>query len=177
MNESMCIHKTEKWILKLSLALVLSCSSTFCRLYFATYVESRYLDKIHFKSSLFWNRITFCIKLDIFFKYHCRVVGGSITCCVGYRLDITKKECIREWYLWYFFVDKLQQCFSSDVHFLNMFYLFIYLKIACAVGFKGNNCGTKCTFPTYGQDCQMICSCGKKDCDFVTGCRRSLKGI
>lgn len=61
--------------------------------------------------------------------------------------------------------------------FLNMFYLFIYFEIACAVGFKGNSCGTKCTYPTYGQDCQMICSCSKKDCDFVSGCRRSLKGI
>lgn len=56
-------------------------------------------------------------------------------------------------------------------------YLFIYLKIACAVGFKGHDCGIKCTFPTYGQDCQMICFCSKKDCDFVTECRRSLKGI
>lgn len=49
MNESMSIHKTEQWILKLSVALFLSCSSTFCRLYFATYVESRCLDNIHFK--------------------------------------------------------------------------------------------------------------------------------
>lgn len=74
-----------------------------------------------------------------------------------------------------FFVDKLQQCFSSNVHFLNV--IFIYFKIACAVGFKGHNCGTKCTYPTYGQDCQMICFCSIKDCDFVSGCRRSLKGI
>nr|XP_034309477.1 multiple epidermal growth factor-like domains protein 11 [Crassostrea gigas] len=69
-----------------------------------------------------------------------KVVGGSITCCVGYRWDNTKKECI-----------------------------------PCALGFKGNNCGTQCNYPTYGQDCQMICSCSKKDCDFVFGCRRSLK--
>lgn len=75
----------------------------------------------------------------------------------------------------FFFVDKLQQCFSSNVHFLNV--IFIYFKIACAVGFKGHNCGTKCTYPTYGQDCQMICFCSIKDCDFVSGCRRSLKGI
>lgn len=77
----------------------------------------------------------------------------------------------------FFLFDKLQQCFSSNVHFLNMFYLFIYFKIACAVGFKGHDCGIKCTFPTYGQDCQMICSCSQKDCDFVYGCRLSLKGI
>lgn len=69
-----------------------------------------------------------------------RVVGGNIICCVGYRWDNTRMECL-----------------------------------PCAVGFKGNNCDAKCTFPTYGQDCQMVCPCSEKDCDFVNGCSRSLE--
>lgn len=55
----------------------------------------------------------------------------------------------------------------------------IYLihQLACAVGYTGNNCDTKCTFPSYGHDCQMTCVCQKEDCNFAKGCSRSLEGI
>lgn len=42
--------------------------------------------------------------------------------------------------------------------------------------YTGNNCDTKCTFPSYGHDCQMTCVCQKEDCDFAKGCSRSLYG-
>lgn len=48
--------------------------------------------------------------------------------------------------------------------------------LACAVGYTGNNCDTKCTFPSYGHDCQKTRVCQSEDCNFVSGCRRSLDG-
>lgn len=48
--------------------------------------------------------------------------------------------------------------------------------LACAVGYTGNNCDTKCPFPSYGYDCHMRCVCQKEDCNFVSGCSRSLDG-
>lgn len=35
---------------------------------------------------------------------------------------------------------------------------------------------TKCTFPSYGHDCQMRCVCQSEDCNFVSGCSQSLDG-
>lgn len=46
--------------------------------------------------------------------------------------------------------------------------------IPCTKGYTGNSCDTKCTFPSYGHDCQMTCDCQKEDCNFISGCSQSL---
>lgn len=38
------------------------------------------------------------------------------------------------------------------------------------------DCDVKCPFPSYGNECQLRCTCEETDCDFVNGCRRSLNG-
>ncbi|XP_052681384.1 uncharacterized protein LOC128162258 [Crassostrea angulata] len=42
--------------------------------------------------------------------------------------------------------------------------------IPCDRGFLGENCVTKCPYPTYGEDCQSECNCNVSYCDHVSGC-------
>lgn len=53
---------------------------------------------------------------------------------------------------------------------------YIIHDLACDVGYTGNNCEAKCTFPSYGHECQMTCVCQKEECNFVNGCSRSVDG-
>uniref|UniRef100_K1PXJ5 Multiple epidermal growth factor-like domains 6 n=1 Tax=Magallana gigas TaxID=29159 RepID=K1PXJ5_MAGGI len=40
----------------------------------------------------------------------------------------------------------------------------------CMQGFTGDNCSSRCPYPTYGRDCQELCNCSKDMCDVSTGC-------
>lgn len=53
----------------------------------------------------------------------------------------------------------------------------IIIYLACANGYMGLRCGTKCPFPLYGHGCQLTCNCIDKDCDHVTGCIQPSRGI
>lgn len=50
-----------------------------------------------------------------------------------------------------------------------------FLK-GCMDGFKGKDCSEQCPAPTYGVDCQSLCSCSNDKCHHVYGCLRSLSG-
>lgn len=41
---------------------------------------------------------------------------------------------------------------------------------ACLDGFFGQECNTSCTYPTYGKNCQFICSCRMESCNVAMGC-------
>lgn len=56
-------------------------------------------------------------------------------------------------------------------------YLSIYLLfLACMQGFTGDNCSSRCPYPTYGRDCQELCNCSKDMCDVSTGCQSFTTG-
>lgn len=50
------------------------------------------------------------------------------------------------------------------------------LFLVCDRGFRGKNCGTKCSYPTYGEGCQSLCNCNITYCDYVNGCTVSSGG-
>lgn len=43
--------------------------------------------------------------------------------------------------------------------------MYSFYDVACIVGYTGDNCDNKCTFPSYGHDCQMPCQ--QEDWNFV----------
>eukprot|EP00105_Crassostrea_gigas_P034264 XP_019918412.1 PREDICTED: cell death abnormality protein 1-like [Crassostrea gigas] len=45
--------------------------------------------------------------------------------------------------------------------------------IICDRGFRGENCNTRCPYPTYGKDCQSKCNCNVTYCDHISGCTES----
>lgn len=49
--------------------------------------------------------------------------------------------------------------------------------IECPIGFHSNDCSKKCIPPTYGEDCQSICSCPKYDCHFARGCLQDVETV
>lgn len=59
----------------------------------------------------------------------------------------------------------------NKVYILHVFHI-----LACEIGYLGKDCDVKCPFPSYGNECQLRCTCEETDCDFVNGCRRSLNG-
>ncbi|XP_048766575.2 cell death abnormality protein 1-like isoform X2 [Ostrea edulis] len=44
-------------------------------------------------------------------------------------------------------------------------------EIECSPGYVGPNCSIPCRYPSFGQDCQLKCSCEESDCHGVTGCK------
>uniref|UniRef100_A0A8W8JL09 Uncharacterized protein n=1 Tax=Magallana gigas TaxID=29159 RepID=A0A8W8JL09_MAGGI len=46
----------------------------------------------------------------------------------------------------------------------------------CMQGFTGDNCSSRCPYPTYGRDCQELCNCSKDMCDVFTGCQSFTTG-
>lgn len=55
-------------------------------------------------------------------------------------------------------VNKLNFClFKFERRIKN--YMHSLYDVACVVGYTGDNCDNKCTFPSYGNDCQMPCAC------------------
>lgn len=42
--------------------------------------------------------------------------------------------------------------------------------LACEDGFVGQECITPCRYPTYGRNCQFICSCRMESCNVAIGC-------
>ena len=51
-----------------------------------------------------------------------------------------------------------------------------FIIIACEIGFHGPDCVLPCGYPSFGKNCQSMCSCAKEFCDFVDGCK-DVKGI
>lgn len=49
--------------------------------------------------------------------------------------------------------------------------------IPCEVGDTGPNCTTRCLYPAYGQGCQSVCKCTKKDCNYVYGCKNATGNV
>ncbi|XP_061195131.1 uncharacterized protein LOC133203352 [Saccostrea echinata] len=43
----------------------------------------------------------------------------------------------------------------------------------CPIGFYHWNCAKKCSYPTYGRDCQKKCDCNESLCSFSFGCIKS----
>lgn len=66
------------------------------------------------------------------------------------------------------FVNMLSK--RNDRFFLIIMLFFVSRK-DCSIGFYGypQHC-LKCPFPSYGNDCQSICSCSNESCNHVTGC-------
>uniref|UniRef100_A0A8W8M4S3 Uncharacterized protein n=1 Tax=Magallana gigas TaxID=29159 RepID=A0A8W8M4S3_MAGGI len=49
--------------------------------------------------------------------------------------------------------------------------------IPCDRGFLGENCVTKCPYPTYGDSCQSECYCNVTYCDHVSGCTETSEEV
>lgn len=45
------------------------------------------------------------------------------------------------------------------------------------MGYTGPNCTTRCLYPEYGQGCQSVCKCTKKDCNYVYGCKNTTGNV
>lgn len=44
----------------------------------------------------------------------------------------------------------------------------------CPIGYYHYNCSEKCSPPTYGEECQLICHCPYDECHFVFGCLQNV---
>ncbi|XP_052695956.1 uncharacterized protein LOC128174436 [Crassostrea angulata] len=44
----------------------------------------------------------------------------------------------------------------------------------CPLGYYLKNCLTKCSAPTYGEECQSTCQCPDVYCHFATGCPKHV---
>lgn len=49
--------------------------------------------------------------------------------------------------------------------------------LACDKGYTGPDCAMRCPFPSYGEGCQMKCTCFDKICDLVNGCNITSSDI
>lgn len=49
------------------------------------------------------------------------------------------------------------------------------MYLACEDGFFGTNCALECRYPTFGNQCQSVCTCDFQNCDHVNGCIRYTK--
>lgn len=56
----------------------------------------------------------------------------------------------------------------SRNHSIVVYGVSIFLE--CPIGYHRKNCSEKCSYPTYGADCQTVCNCHSDDCHFVSGC-------
>lgn len=52
-----------------------------------------------------------------------------------------------------------------------------FIYVACRMGDTGPNFTTRCLYPAYGQGCQSVCKCTKKDCSYVSGCKTTTGNI
>ncbi|XP_056013534.1 uncharacterized protein LOC125677662 isoform X2 [Ostrea edulis] len=43
----------------------------------------------------------------------------------------------------------------------------------CMDGFYGRNCTFRCSYPSFGLDCQLKCICSSEECHHAYGCRRT----
>lgn len=81
----------------------------------------------------------------------------------------------------YFFLSILISLLITHLIFLFLFYFYFFFNwykpfLACEQGYNGKNCGVKCPFPTYGQNCQFKCNCIDKVCDHRNGCNHTKGG-
>lgn len=60
---------------------------------------------------------------------------------------------------------------------MNSYIYFNQYSLGCEMGYIGINCDVRCTFPFFGLDCQLICNCSEKNCDYANGCKQSTKGM
>lgn len=44
------------------------------------------------------------------------------------------------------------------------------MYLACEDGYFGTNCALKCRYPTFGKQCQSLCTCDIQNCDYANGC-------
>lgn len=76
------------------------------------------------------------------------------------------------------------RCKIKNESFSIVFYLFHISKsssdfgyhLACEKGYTRTDCGTKCFYPLYGEDCQSLCDCNVTNCDHIYGCKQSSEG-
>ncbi|XP_061195651.1 multiple epidermal growth factor-like domains protein 10 isoform X2 [Saccostrea echinata] len=48
--------------------------------------------------------------------------------------------------------------------------------VRCPTGYIAINCSEKCTYPSYGEDCQHECQCNETECHHSTGCMNISTG-
>lgn len=102
--------------------------------------------------------------------YHCCSLNGSY-CCSGYLWNELQNICIRKCCNYNKNIDIYFNCKFKNSWLWPNIHLSIF--IACTSGYTGINCETKWIYPLIGQDCQSICYCTEKDCDYMNGCRNS----
>lgn len=49
------------------------------------------------------------------------------------------------------------------------------MYLACEDGYFGTNCALKCRYPTFGNQCQSLCTCNIQNCDYANGCIQPTK--
>lgn len=47
----------------------------------------------------------------------------------------------------------------------------ICYHLECLPGYFGENCLSRCFYPSYGQNCRNTCDCNVKDCNHLDGCQ------
>lgn len=47
----------------------------------------------------------------------------------------------------------------------------------CPIGYYLKNCSKECSPPSYGENCQSICTCPNEDCHFATGCLQHMDTV
>lgn len=102
----------------------------------------------------------------------CRL-DGIQRCCAGYKLDYVKNICIRR-LIHFSAILKSEMIFKYFGQYMWKYLGDFGYRLGCEEGFYGTNCGMKCSFPTYGLDCQSLCNCNVTYCHHVNGCIQSL---
>lgn len=75
-----------------------------------------------------------------------------------------------------FFLTSLKAWFQTLMEFntLNIYFSIYLFFSVCMQGYSGPS---PCPYPTYGNDCQMLCNYSKDMCDASTGCQNSTTGM
>lgn len=60
-------------------------------------------------------------------------------------------------------------------HFFHVQKILILFFLECTIGYFAKNCELRCPYPSYGEECQAICTCPKVTCDFVYGCTKRTR--
>lgn len=104
----------------------------------------------------------------------CRI-DRTLAFCTGYKLNAERNNCTQVFFL-HFYLSLLGallylhnsitqfQIATFHVSFINI------ICIECEKEFPGENCDTKCPYPTYKEGCRSLCNCNITNCDHLIGC-------
>ncbi|XP_056016763.1 uncharacterized protein LOC125674634 [Ostrea edulis] len=106
-----------------------------------------------------------------FITFSLQLVGGNDSPC-----DILerKEDSIAIYHIHFVYVCRSFKCCSGFKWDINT-----EKCLLCEVGYHGINCAERCSFPSFGEECQLFCNCSEVQCNYEKGCSKdgSLEGI